>query len=1373
MDRALDSPEKGGPEHPSFAARAPWRPAVLAVHPPPRWGPRILLGLLFLLLFLVGAGLLFVSTDTFSDRLRAYLVEEVARQYDVDLSIGRLSLRLWGPEVILEEVALKPRGGERLLTAGRIELGVKPLELLRRRVVLDRLVVDGFALHLEVKDGRILNLPRIPERREPSLWEVWLGRIQLHRGELSILARASKGLPGGSLRKALVRLVRARGLRPPPGELRAAAQIHAVEIEAWELPQSRWSIGVVAKGGRFEAAGWSDSIARLEALAALSAEGLVLHHLELGLGRSHLALLASGVARGLSDLGRGRGGKVEGKVVLALPAQIAHRFSPQLPDLGGTLALDLDLVASGKLDWRASGRLEWKEARVEHLRLGDVRLRFEADPAGLHFEETRVAVAGGFLATSGRIGFTASPEVDLVVRLGEARLSRILELLKARQDYVDLTASGTLRVKGRASLAAGFRPDFTATADLEVDNFIVLGDPPARKRILVLPYSRIEGGVEVNPQGVRLADVRVQTGASQIWVNGEVQNRGWLNLKIQSNDMHLEELGTIAGLPWSGRGKLQAAVRGPARDPVVLGSLEMSPVSFAQVDLERLTALVEYAQKRLFFPVATAERGRARVSLSAAIDFRPDDPLLEVDAEIVRGRSEEFLRILRLPSVYEARFAGEVEGAVHLRGKLERPTGWGHVRLTAASIYGEPVHEVDARGSYTKEGWTVERITVLKTPTSGKVEMYGAVTPGNQVSFVARSDGLLLHELGFPPIRDLGLEGEADLHAVVEGTLERPTGNGVFTVRHLKVKGVAQQDSALSFRLEGDRLAMSGKLLGDNISVEGRLDLSGRAPFQARIDFREFEFSSLVRGRTGDFYGRATGSGEFSGFAAESKTVRGRLSLSEIALEAAGGYALKNRRPVVLELQGARVVVDSLDLAGRDTELTLSGSHLANGNLDFTVEGKVDLRFLSSFTKAVQAPAGLVRFKSRVTGTAEDPTLLGSGTLSGGRVAFEGFPHDLRDVSAQLRFTANKVDLREFTASFADGVLRGQGDIALKSFVPQGYQFDLKIEGARLRYPADFPSRLAGDLWVTGDLDRVRVGGHVKILQARYTKDVSIAELLLKKERVAPRVFEKKKKWLELAVRVSAQDNIRIVNNMADLEFQGDLNVTGSNRQVVVLGGLRLARPGTFSDKRNTFKVERAFVVFKDEAKIDPFLDIEGVTRVRRYDVLMTIKGPLSDVKIDYVCGGGFGKEDCIALLRFGMTLKELNTVQPGRSANLGVGTTALDTLGAVTGFDEKLVEAVPFFDTFRIGSAYSEYSMTVVPMLTLGKQIQEYVSLYGSTNLIEPSKDFSARVELNLSRNLSITGEYATPPRTSVAGTGVGQPLGNVGIDLRWRYEF
>jgi autotransporter translocation and assembly factor TamB len=771
--------------------------------------------------------------------------------------------------------------------------------------------------------------------------------------------------------------------------------------------------------------------------------------------------------------------------------------------------------------------------------------------------------------------------------------------------------------------------------------------------------------------------------------------------------------------------------------------------------------------------VATAERGTTQLSLAAAIDFGPDDPELQADVQILKGRSEEFLRILRQPSVYEGRFAGDVEGEVHLRGKLRSPTGWGNVRLTGASIYGEPVHEVDARGSYSKDGWAVERVTVLKTPTSGKLEMYGAITPAHQVSFVARSDGLLLHELGLPQIRDLGLEGEADVHAILEGTLERPAGNGVLTVRHLKVKGVPQQDSALNFRLDGDRLTMNGKLLGDNVAVEGTLTASGRAPFQAKIDFREFEFSSLVRGGAGDLYGKTTGSGEFSGFAAESKTVRGRLALSELAVEAAGGYTLKNRKPVVLELLGGKVVVESLEVVGRDTEVTLYGSRLANGNLDFTVEGKIDLRFISSFTKAVQAPAGLVRFKSRVTGTALEPTLLGSGTLSGGRAAFEGFPHDVRDVAAQLRFTANKVDIRDFRASFADGVLRGQGDLTLRSFIPQSYQFGLRIEDARLRYPADFPSRIAGDLRLTGDLTQMRVGGEVKILQARYSKDVSIADLLLKKERVAPRVFEKKKKWLDLAVRVSAQDNIRIANNLADLEFQGDLNVTGGNREVIILGGMRLARPGTIRDKRNSFKVERAFVVFKDETKVDPFLDIEGVTRVRRYDITMAIKGPLSDLKIEYVCGGGFGKEDCIALLRFGLTLKELNTVQPGRSANLGMGTTALDTLGAVTGFDEKLVEAVPFFDTFRIGSAYSEYAATVVPMLTIGKQIQEYVSIYGSTNLIEPSKDFSARVELNLSRNLSVTGEYATPPRTSVAGTGVGQPLGNVGIDLRWRYEF
>src|SRR5207237_9364333 len=109
--------------------------------------------------------------------------------------------------------------------------------------------------------------------------------------------------------------------------------------------------------------------------------------------------------------------------------------------------------------------------------------------------------------------------------------------------------------------------------------------------------------------------------------------------------------------------------------------------------------------------------------------------------------------------------------------------------------------------------------------------------------------------------------------------------------------------------------------------------------------------------------------------------------------------------------------------------------------------------------------AGIVRFKSRVAGTIKNLELLGSGELLDARLGLESFPHHLDGASARLLFTQNKVVVQDFSAGFADGNLRGVGDISLdKELKPSDLRFTVRIDDAQLRYPEDFPSRVSGTL---------------------------------------------------------------------------------------------------------------------------------------------------------------------------------------------------------------------------------------------------------------------------------------------------------------------
>src|SRR5439155_2688491 len=128
------------------------------------------------------------------------------------------SLKLLPTAVVLERVSLAPRRGTKLFAADRIEIRVQPLELFRRRVVMDRVVVDGAEVTLDVLDGRVTNLVR-PRKREgpPSRWHLEIDRVTLHRGDVRFVARASSGAKGAGLRKVIRTLARTTGQGPATG----------------------------------------------------------------------------------------------------------------------------------------------------------------------------------------------------------------------------------------------------------------------------------------------------------------------------------------------------------------------------------------------------------------------------------------------------------------------------------------------------------------------------------------------------------------------------------------------------------------------------------------------------------------------------------------------------------------------------------------------------------------------------------------------------------------------------------------------------------------------------------------------------------------------------------------------------------------------------------------------------------------------------------------------------------------------------------------------------------------------------------------------------------------------------------------------------
>jgi translocation and assembly module TamB len=257
-----------------------------------------------------------------------------------------------------------------------------------------------------------------------------------------------------------------------------------------------------------------------------------------------------------------------------------------------------------------------------------------------------------------------------------------------------------------------------------------------------------------------------------------------------------------------------------------------------------------------------------------------------------------------------------------------------------------------------------------------------------------------------------------------------------------------------------------------------------------------------------------------------------------------------------------------------------------------------------------------------------------------------------------------------------------------------------------------------------------------------------------------------------------------IKNNLVEVELaidSGTLDVTGTNQRIGLRGALRSLPGGRVHFQTSEFDVRQGLIRFEDSTRIAPSVDVTAVTEYRRYTdtsaaaaagagpgggslwrITLHAYGDADDVKVDMTSEPALSQEDIVLLLTAGMTRAELD--QLGAS---GIGASlALNALGAVSGADRVVKQAVPIIDDFRFGSAYSTVTGKTEPQLTVGKRLTNDLRASVTAGLSE-DRELRSNIEWRLNNRLSLQGSYDNINDISSSA------LGNLGMDLRWRLEF
>jgi translocation and assembly module TamB len=548
---------------------------------------------------------------------------------------------------------------------------------------------------------------------------------------------------------------------------------------------------------------------------------------------------------------------------------------------------------------------------------------------------------------------------------------------------------------------------------------------------------------------------------------------------------------------------------------------------------------------------------------------------------------------------------------------------------------------------------------------------------------------------------------------------------------------------------------------------------------------------------------------------------RGRLELGPTFVTR-GADKLTVRQPKnPIELADDTLTVPSLEVAlqtgGDASESGFSGGFVLTGGVSkvasdptLAFEGRlktVDLAVLPRLVPSVESATGKLEGNLRLSGPVAAPTITGELHARADNLVIHGLPSAITKARVDVRATPNEI-AASGAGEFGGGTVSFDGSIPVRGFAVGALDSRITVRGVHVDRSDGVKAMCDADLRATYDPKNntgaagaiPHLTGDVTIDSLAYTRPITMSANLptfgTRAKRTEVNGYDPALDVLALDLRVRSAAPIVIKNNLVEVQLgidSGTLEVTGTNQRVGLRGALRALPGGRLQFQTNEFEVRQALIRFDDPTRLAPSVDITAVTEYRRYSdtsagaaagaassggssaasigstrggslwrITLHAYGDADDLRVDMTSEPALSQEDIVLLLTVGMTRAELDQLA---ASSIGASI-ALNALGAASGADRAVKQAIPIIDDFRFGSAYSTVTGKTEPQLTVGKRLTNDLRASVTAGLSE-DRELRSNIEWRLSNRLSVQGSYDNINDVSSSA------LGNLGMDLRWRLEF
>lgn len=1312
---------------------------------------------LMLVILLVLSVHFFLRSDFFSDRLTRLTASKIEQLTGEQVTLTRARLSLASGTVILDGVVIPAtEPGRRPITVKEIHVTVSPWSLLTQVTFIKKIRLIGPEISLRMGDGPLLpfhlNLPKASSdstAEQPKKLNVVIREIDIQNGLLSIQ---------GSSGEAFLTLNKLGGTIVP-----------SLLMENIKAVLSAKKIEVVEKD-------FHRTFDSMSAQFTFDSRSVEIRKLEVSDAVSRYTITGT-----VEDPSRPR-------LALSIDAQFPlQEFNSVWPGrfpMSGRARFTGEITGEGS-DPTVRGNISVADWTVASKPVGRMKTLFQYRDRSISFSELSAAVSGGQLSGDVRMSFPKPPAsrgavpFGLSVQFTDLDPSAVLPIFGIDGYPPRQQLEGALEIEGRIQGMRIDPADLTGNGRLHLVNKAVppsvpsSGDVPAEpERLPIRVLGRLQEAsthFELDHGTVSLDNTSARTAQSSVTVEGQILWNGPLSLDLTLESSQISEIAAFTPLhSMDGKFRATGNLTGPWSDPVFQGTARAQDLRLRDRPFEIAESDLRYQNRSIRFKQAVFRQKGALYRISGSVTFEPSAdggrtvPFFDVAAKIRQGSPKDIIAIF----TKELPITAPATGDLTAKGIPKRFRLITRLQTGPGSIYGQSVDEGTVALVVTEDRVVFQEVRAKRGETivSGK----GLIHFKGDYEFSAETMQARLED--FEPLGQYS----SDLKGPLTG---RISGRGSFRDPQLEARisllNIAYRDQALGpgtilLHFKNHRITADLRMTR-GISGAGEIALEAGHPYRVDLTLTDLDLKPWVGSAVPNLTavtrfttsGTLTAKGRLDSPAGAEKDIsedsEATIRLTALQFEVSD-YLVTNDGDIRLELRKGRVLIQALRFKGPGTTLTASGDLILLKSYNFFISGEADLDLFRIFTKEITYGKGRAYLALQVTDRWEDPKIRGGLIIHDGVIKSALLDQTLTITSVGFSFNERQVLLESLDAELGGGRIQASGRIDMDRFIPASFGLDLEITGGRISPVSGLTALFDASLFFQGNTKARSLTGEIEIRRATYERRLDWQAWVVEFLKPARKEESRPLPWLHdtaLNIQIRGKENIWINNNLAKIPLEIDLVLKGTVDRPVILGRVE-AKSGSFTFRRNDFRLVSGTLDFINPEKIRPIIDVRATTTISTYYIDLNMVGPID--KFDLVLSSNPPLKDeneILCLLTFRKPCKEVETASKeiGAAEASALVTTEIqsvitDKVEAITGIDRIQVD--PYYYSTKAGSG---------PLITVSKRLFEdklYVT-YATT--MDPSQEQIIQMEYTISKNVSLIGQR--------------DELGRAGADLKFHFEF